>query len=74
MQLQQKLSDCCENSHGCLNIRGLLNGQSGEEVMKRKMINLIRTNDGKVGVPILMWLLGVPGFVCVLAWLFFFKG
>lgn len=42
--------------------------------MKRKMMNLIRTNDGKVGVPILMWLLGVPGVVCVLAWIFFFRG
>lgn len=42
--------------------------------MKTKMMDLINANDGKVGVPILMWLLGVPGFVCVLAWLFFFKG
>lgn len=43
--------------------------------MKKKMTDLIiRNNDGKVGVPILMWFLGVPGFVCVLAWLFFFRG
>lgn len=31
-------------------------------------------SDGKVAVPILMWFLGVPGFVCVLLWLFIFKG
>ncbi len=30
--------------------------------------------NGKVGVPILMYFLGVPGIVCVLAWAFFFRG
>jgi hypothetical protein len=30
--------------------------------------------NGRVGVPILMYFLGVPGFFCILAWLFFFKG
>ena len=29
---------------------------------------------GRVGVPILMYFLGVPGFVCVLIWAFFFRG
>lgn len=29
---------------------------------------------GRVGVPILMYFLGVPGFVCILIWLFFFRG
>jgi hypothetical protein len=29
---------------------------------------------GRVGVPILMYFFGVPGFICVLAWLFFFRG
>ncbi len=30
--------------------------------------------NGRVGVPILMYFLGVPGFICILAWLFFFRG
>ncbi|WP_413575758.1 hemerythrin domain-containing protein [Bdellovibrio sp. HCB290] len=29
---------------------------------------------GKVGVPILLYILGVPGFVVILIWLFFFRG
>lgn len=61
---------------GAKNIRGLnnLQGREMKKEMKTKMMDLINANDGKVGVPILMWLLGVPGFVCALAWLFFFKG
>lgn len=29
---------------------------------------------GKVGVPILLYILGVPGFFVILIWLFFFRG
>jgi len=29
---------------------------------------------GKVGVPILMYFLGVPGFLCILVWFFAFRG
>ncbi|QLY24854.1 hemerythrin domain-containing protein [Bdellovibrio sp. KM01] len=29
---------------------------------------------GKVGVPILLYILGVPGFVVILLWFFFFRG
>jgi len=36
--------------------------------------NLIDNVNGKVGIPILMYFLGVPGFVCILAWAFFFRG
>jgi hypothetical protein len=28
---------------------------------------------GRVAAPILMYVLGVPGFLCFLAWLFFFR-
>ncbi len=28
---------------------------------------------GKVAVPILLWFLGVPGFVVVLLWVFIFR-
>jgi hypothetical protein len=40
-----------------------------------KKINTYLENiQGKVGVPILLYILGVPGFLCILIWLFFFKG
>ncbi len=39
-----------------------------------KMTDILVDVQGRVGVPILMYFLGVPGFLCVLAWLFFFRG
>ncbi len=36
--------------------------------------NNISNAYGKVGVPILLYFLGVPGFAVILIWLFFFKG
>ncbi len=30
--------------------------------------------EGKVAVPILLWFLGVPGFIVILLWAFFFRG
>lgn len=30
--------------------------------------------NGKVAAPIIMYMLGVPGFLCILLWLFFFRG
>jgi hypothetical protein len=52
--------------------------------MKRLLIkaNILKKNfqdeftdiSGKVGVPILMYILGVPGIACIFIWLFFFKG
>ena len=44
------------------------------KLVKNKVDKLINNVNGKVGVPILMYVLGVPGFLCILAWLFFFKG
>lgn len=35
---------------------------------------LITNVEGKVAVPILLWFMGVPGFVVILIWLFFFRG
>lgn len=40
----------------------------------KQILDTINNVQGKVGVPILMYVLGVPGFVCVFAWLFYFKG
>ena len=37
----------------------------------RKMIENL---NGKVAAPILMYMLGVPGFLVILLWFFFFRG
>lgn len=39
-----------------------------------KMKNLIDNVNGRVGVPILLWFLGVPGFFVLLLWFFIFRG
>ncbi len=36
--------------------------------------NAIDNVNGRVAAPIIMYMLGVPGFLCVLAWVFFFRG
>jgi hypothetical protein len=35
---------------------------------------VLRNEEGRVGPPILLWLLGVPGGLVLLLWLFFFRG
>lgn len=44
------------------------------KLVKSKVDTLVNNVNGRVGVPILMYVLGVPGFVVILAWLFFFRG
>lgn len=44
------------------------------KVIKTKINSLKANESGKVGVPILLYFLGVPGFVVILLWLFIFKG
>jgi hypothetical protein len=41
---------------------------------KKHLMHLAKDIEGKVMVPILMYILGVPGIVCVLVWAFFFRG
>ena len=36
--------------------------------------NVIDNVNGRVAAPILMYLLGVPGFLVILLWLIFFRG
>jgi hypothetical protein len=40
----------------------------------KKLRTAIDNFNGKVGVPILLYFLGVPGFLCILLWFFFFRG
>jgi hypothetical protein len=40
-----------------------------------KKLNAVIDNvNGRVGAPLLLYFLGVPGFVCILLWAFFFRG
>lgn len=41
--------------------------------LSKKMESLIENQSGKVAIPIIMYLLGVPGFFCLLLWFFFFR-
>jgi hypothetical protein len=42
--------------------------------VKKQVKDLVDNANGRVGAPILMYALGVPGFLCILAWFFFFRG
>ncbi len=39
----------------------------------KKMKAVVDNVNGRIGIPILMYILGVPGFVVILAWAFFFR-
>jgi hypothetical protein len=38
------------------------------------MKNLISNQKGRVLPPLVLYAIGVPGFVCILLWAFFFRG
>lgn len=38
------------------------------------MKHLLKGAEGRVGMPILLWFMGVPGFFVVLLWFVFFRG
>lgn len=38
------------------------------------MKNMIEKVEGKIGIPLLLWFLGVPGIVVIVLWMFFFRG
>jgi hypothetical protein len=50
------------------------NRKYGMQKTNKQLIEMIYNVQGRVGVPILMYILGVPGFLVILAWLFFFRG
>lgn len=49
----------------------LFGGNMRQALYKQK--EFVRGVQGKVWPPVLLWFLGVPGFVCVLLWLFIFR-
>ncbi len=52
---------------------GTLNAESKPKV-RVAMKDLITNLDGRVGPPLLLWFLGVPGGLVLVLWLFFFRG
>lgn len=42
--------------------------------VKKQVTDWYDDASGRVAVPILMYMLGVPGFLVLLAWFFFFRG
>ena len=41
--------------------------------LKGKTMTFSRKVDGRVLPPLLLWMLGVPGGICVVLWFFFFR-
>ena len=41
--------------------------------MTRKANTLGRKIEGRVLPPLILWMLGVPGGICVILWFFFFR-
>lgn len=41
---------------------------------EQKPLSPLDNAKGKIGVPILLWIMGVPGVVVFFLWLFFFRG
>jgi hypothetical protein len=40
----------------------------------KNLMTQLENAQGRVAAPLLMYFFGVPGFICFLAWLFFFRG
>ncbi len=41
---------------------------------KKELAELIENSNGRVAVPIMLYLLGVPGIFVFILWVFFFRG
>ena len=37
------------------------------------MKDVLKNSEGRVAMPLLMWVMGVPGFLVLLLWFFFFR-
>lgn len=51
-----------------------LNTDNKKNEHAAKLNNLVNNAKAKVGVPILLYFLGVPGVFVVIIWFFFFRG
>ncbi len=48
--------------------------ETGTTSVKKHLTIFVDNVNGRVGIPILLYLLGVPGVVVVLLWAVFFRG
>lgn len=39
----------------------------------RKIQTILKNVEGRIAPPLLLWLLGVPGGICILLWALFWK-
>ncbi len=42
--------------------------------MKKKFQEIVSNVEGRVGPPMLLWFLGVPGSICVVLWALVWRG
>ena len=40
----------------------------------KQLKDLYKNAEGRVAPPLILWFLGVPGSVCLLLWVFFWRG
>jgi len=45
-----------------------------EKLKNLELLKVQKVKNGRVMAPLLMWMLGVPGGLVILIWLFFFRG
>jgi hypothetical protein len=62
------------NSHPYLNHQFLEKTMNKLSQLKGKAMKFSRKVEGKILPPLLLWMLGVPGGICVILWIFFFRG
>ncbi|MCP5390005.1 MAG: hypothetical protein H6920_00045 [Sphingomonadaceae bacterium] len=48
--------------------------EMNKQSTKSRVTNSLQKGQGRILPPLILWMLGVPGFVVVLLWLFFFRG
>jgi hypothetical protein len=62
------------NCHQYLNPQFLEKAMNKLSQLKGKAMTFSRKVEGKILPPLLLWMLGVPGGICVILWIFFFRG
>jgi hypothetical protein len=45
-----------------------------QEIVTNGVSRVLANEDGRVGPPLLLWFLGVPGSICVALWFFVWRG
>lgn len=48
--------------------------EMNKESTKSYATSPLQKSQGRILPPLILWMLGVPGFIVILLWLFFFRG